>query len=117
MEKNANLNQEYISAIYSCGSGGSGLLLQGNTYDYSELRACRLTSENLKSQSKSLLDFKEFAFGGTKALGLTSSGEAFEWGEVKNNQESNVILFTKHRISIVIIGKCYHRSHSIESSN
>ena len=91
MEKNTHLNQEYTFAIYSCGSGGSGLLLQGDTYDYSELRACTLTSENVKSHQKSLLDFKEFAFGGTKALGLTSSGEAFEWGEVKFNQKSNVI--------------------------
>lgn len=81
--------------LFSCGSGGSGVLLQKDCEDLSSAKPIFFEKSELQ-HSLALIseytnaDWKNISVGNVRALGITDEGETYEWGEIETGFASDV---------------------------
>jgi len=95
--------QPTFSSLLSAGSGGSGQLLRGDLGDHTTLQP--ITPEKLDPKNPGLAfqllnNLQNLAIGGTKAVGLTSQGDVYGWGEDSEKLgEKNAHSYSAHTLA------------------
>lgn len=106
--------QPTFSSLLSAGSGGSGQLLRGDLGDHTTLQP--ITPEKLDPKNPGLAfqllnNLQNLAIGGTKAVGLTSQGDVYGWGEDSEKLGEKmhihiqpILLLSNHKVTKISCG-------------
>ena len=100
MESTILQSHTTFSSFVSAGSGGSGQLLRGDLDDHTTFQPItpeKLDPKNPEATGQFLNNIRHIAIGGTKAVGLTTQGDLYAWGEDSEKLGEVKLIYFENR--------------------